>query len=323
MAALAAYAAWTVTRPYAAFTGAANVDIPKRTGTRQIARLLVAHGVLRDPFPFLLLKAVRPSARLQAGEYRFTRPASPAEVFDRIARGDVHFHEFTVPEGSNIFDVIRIVSKLGFISENEIRSAVHDPGPIRDLAPSAASLEGYLYPSTYRVTRQTTARQITRMMTDQFRKVWAKLDRRLPVHEAVTLASLVEKETGLASERPLVASVYRNRLRLGIRLECDPTTIYAALLEGRYRGAIYRSDLASEHPYNTYRHAGLPPGPIASPGEASLRAALDPPASEFVFFVAKGDGSGGHRFSTTLAQHTAAVAEYRRGRQIKQARALP
>lgn len=322
MLAAAGFAVWTVSRPYASFAGAATVEIPKRTGTRQIARILVEHGVLRDPISFLLLRALRPSAVLQAGEYRFTKPATPAEVFDRISRGDVLLHEFTVPEGSNLFDVVRIVSKLGIVSEDEFRRAVHDPGLIRDLDPAATSLEGYLYPSTYRIARQTSARQVAQTMTEQFRKVWSKIEPKRAVHETVTLASLIEKETGVATERSLVASVYRNRLDRGIKLECDPTTIYAALLEGRYRGTIYRSDLDNPHPYNTYQHTGLPPGPIASPGEASLRAALNPVESDYVFFVAKPDGSGGHNFSTTLSQHNAAVAEYRRGQQIKQARAF-
>ena len=134
-----------------------------------------------------------------------------------------------------------------------------------------------------------------------------------PVHATVTLASLVEKETGVADERPLIASVFHNRLRMGVKLECDPTVIYAAILEGRYRGAIYRSDLDREHPYNTYMNAGLPPGPIANPGAASLRAVLEPAEADYLFFVAMPDGSGGHVFSTTLREHNLAVMRYRRG----------
>jgi UPF0755 protein len=206
------------------------------------------------------------------------------------------------------------VEALGMGSRAAFRAAASDPAPIRDLDPEASSLEGYLFPSTYRLSRKTTPAQICRMMTDQFRAVWKKLDATGNKPRAiVTLASLVEKETGVGEERPIVAAVYKNRLERGIKLECDPTTIYAALLQNRYRGKIYRSDLDSEHPYNTYRHEGLPPGPIANPGEASLRAALMPSNTDYLFFVARPDGSGGHNFSVTMREHSRAVAEYRRG----------
>jgi UPF0755 protein len=134
----------------------------------------------------------------------------------------------------------------------------------------------------------------------------------MSVHDAVTLASLVEREARLPEERPLVASVFQNRLRVGMRLDCDPTTVYAALLEGRYRGVIHQSDLASENPYNTYRHDGLPPGPIANPGLGSIKAALSPETTAHLYFVAKADGSGGHTFTDSLQKHEAAVAEYHR-----------
>jgi UPF0755 protein len=157
------------------------------------------------------------------------------------------------------------------------------------------------------------------MMTKEFRKEWHKLaPTELPeggVHQVVTLASLVEKETGLVNERPMVASVFTNRLRLNMPLQCDPTTVYAALLENRYNGVIHKSDLASANPYNTYAHAGLPPGPIANPGAPSLKAVLDPAADAYLYFVAKADGSGGHHFSSTLAEHEKAVAEFRHASQ--------
>ncbi|MBV9266091.1 MAG: endolytic transglycosylase MltG, partial [Acidobacteriaceae bacterium] len=181
--------------------------------------------------------------------------------------------------------------------------------------PQAPSLEGYLFPSTYRVTHKTTARQLCRMMTDELRKQWKTLggkDRTDQVHQIVTLASLVEKETAAPVERPEIASVFLNRLRLHMPLQCDPTTVYAALLENRYRGVIHKSDLASASPYNTYTHAGLPPGPIANPGLLSLKAALFPADTNFLYFVAKPNGAGAHVFSATLEEHERAVAEYRR-----------
>jgi UPF0755 protein len=308
-----AYAAWTLTRPYAGFSEPVLVDIPAGTSTRAMAALLAGKGVLRDQAAFLILRALRPTAKLQAGEYRFAEAASPIEVFSRLARGDIHYYEFTVPEGSNLFDVAEITARLGFFTADQFRAAAIDPALIRDLAPQATSLEGYLFPSTYRVTRGTSAAQVCRRMTAEFRKAWKRVNSNAPAHESVTLASLIEKETGVADERPLVSAVYKNRLTRGIKLECDPTTIYAALLQGRYRGKIYRSDLDSTHPYNTYQHTGLPPGPIANPGEASLRAAVQPAESDYIFFVARPDGSGGHNFSKTLAEHNRAVALYRKG----------
>jgi UPF0755 protein len=195
----------------------------------------------------------------------------------------------------------------------EFLKTARDPSLIRDLAPEAPTLEGYLFPSTYRVTRRTSAGQICREMTNQFRRVWTRIGGpQTDVNRYVTLASLVEKETGVPSERTTVASVYANRLAIGMKLDADPTTLYAALLEGRHRGpTIYRSDLESTHPYNTYRRPGLPPGPIANPGEASLKAALQPAKTNYLFFVARGDGSGSHIFTESLERHNAAVRDYR------------
>jgi UPF0755 protein len=199
--------------------------------------------------------------------------------------------------------------------------ATADTAVIRDLAPQAKTLEGYLFPSTYRLSHSITAPELCRLMTDQFRKHWKKLasGRGIDVVKTVTLASLVEKETGVATERPLVAGVFENRLKKGMRLECDPTTIYAALLENRYRDVIHRSDLDSQNPYNTYQHVGLPPGPISNPGMEALLAAVEPAQTEYLYFVAKPDG-GGHQFSTTLAGHHTATKQYRHGAKKRKAR---
>lgn len=310
---------WLTSQPYAGFRDSVLVNLPRGSSTRQIAAELASRGVLAAPWTFLALRVLHPSVRLQAGEYEFTAAASPATIFDRIRRGDVHRYEITIPEGSNRFDIARIVaSRVNFISEGDFNAVAANPKPIADLAPQAESLEGYLFPSTYQITRSTTAAQLARIMTDQFRAEWKRVAAQNPtaaanVHSLVTLASLVEKETGVPDERPTVASVYTNRLSKGMRLECDPTTIYAAILQNRYKGVIHRSDLDSEHPYNTYRHTGLPPGPIANPGHASLAAALKPAETAYIFFVAKPDGSGRHQFSENLAAHERAVADYRRG----------
>jgi len=316
--ALAGLAAWALVTPYQGFPAETFVEIPRGTGTAGIARELAKDGVIRYSWELELLHLVRPSAKLQAGEYRFAKAASALDVFNRIARGDIYFVEFTVPEGSNIFDIAKAIEAEGMMSAEDFLAAAEDPALIRDLAPKAKTLEGYLFPSTYRLSHATTPAHLSKMMTDEFRKQWARLSagNDADLRSTVTLASLVEKETAAPEERPVIASVFRNRLAQGMRLQCDPTTIYAALLDHRYRGAIHKSDLASANPYNTYENAGLPPGPIANPGAQSLRAALAPADTPFLYFVAKPEG-GGHQFSTTIAQHEKAVVAYRHATQRK------
>ncbi|HEV2690084.1 MAG TPA: endolytic transglycosylase MltG [Bryobacteraceae bacterium] len=314
LAAAGAGAYWLLNQPYQGFTQPVVLEFPKGTSTASMGKQLAQAGVLRYDWEFLLARALRPDARLQAGEYQFTRPASALTVFDRIVRGDVFYYEITVPEGSNMFDISAAIDRLGFLHGTDFLRIARDPAMISDLDPKAPTLEGYLFPSTYRVTRSATVQQLCHMMTDLFRKHWRELqkaDQPADVHDTVTLASMVEKETAVADERPTVASVYQNRLRLHMTLDCDPTTIYAALLEQRYRGVIYRSDLESTNEYNTYRHTGLPPGPIASPGASALKAALSPAETDYLYFVAKPDGSGGHQFSKSMAEHNRAVQLYR------------
>ncbi len=264
---------------------------------------------------FLAIRALHPKAALEAGEYRFDSPQTPWAVFNKIRRGDVFYEEFTVPEGSNIFDIAALLQRSDTVDADVFLKAAANPASIRDLDPRAPDLEGYLFPSTYRVTHHTTAVQLCHMMTTEFRKEWAALGgkaRLAETHRLVTLASLVEKETAVPQERPLVAAVFLNRLRLGMPLQCDPTTVYAALVENRYHGVIHKSDLASANPYNTYAHAGLPPGPITNPGASSLKAALAPADTDYLYFVAKPDGSGSHHFSSTLLEHEKAVLAYRK-----------
>ncbi len=305
-------------QPYQGFDQEVFLDFEKGTSTSAMADALASAGVIRGAWLFKMLRVLRPNARLQAGEYRFNEPASVGTVFGRIVRGDVFYYEVTVPEGSNIFDVAKRLDQLGFIPGQEFLKIARQPTLIHDLAPDAPSLEGYLFPSTYRLTRSTTAAQVSKMMTDQFRRHWAEIrpseqipSEQINMNRLVTLASVVEKETALSADRTKVASVYANRLKQGMPLDADPTTIYAALLEDRYAGVIHKSDLANPSPYNTYKHAGLPPGPIANPGLASLRAALHPAETEYLYFVARADGQGGSNFSTTLAEHKRHVREYR------------
>ena len=252
---------------------------------------------------------------MQAGEYQFNRAATPLEVYSRIARGDIFYYELVVPEGKNMFDIAAAAEQLGLFPAAQFLAAARDPALIRDLDPQAPTLEGYLFPNTYQLSRHTTPDRLCRTMTARFREAWHSLETTAGVHDTVTLASLVEKEGKLAEERPRIAAVFQNRLRIGMKLDCDPTTIYAALLADRYRGVIHRSDLESENPYNTYRHAGLPPGPIANPGLASIQAVLDPARSDALYFVLRPDGSGGHQFSNNIAAHEAAIEKYRHGLQ--------
>ncbi|MBI4907612.1 MAG: endolytic transglycosylase MltG [Acidobacteria bacterium] len=309
--------AWWLVQGDAALREEAYVDIPPGASSRQIAQMLAEAGVVRWPMAFHAVRILRPKAKLQAGEYRFFQPANAWTVFDRISRGDIFFYEVTIPEGSNIFDIGEILEQREILAAKEFVEVARDPAPIRDLSPQAPSLEGYLFPATYRLTKHTTAAQFARDMTQRFRVAWKQLhpDEGVDIHRIVTMGSLIEKETGVGAERAMVASVFENRLERGMKLDCDPTTIYAALLDGRYRGTIYRSDLDSKHPYNTYQHEGLPPGPVANPGMKSLEAALRPAQSAFLYFVAKPDRSGGHVFTTNVNSHNKAVGEYRRGQQ--------
>jgi UPF0755 protein len=297
--------------PYQGFQGEVFVDIPRGTTTNGIAAMLASAGVVRSRWDFLAARLVSRGRVLQAGEYRFHRPSSPLEVYNRIARGDVFYYELVVPEGKNMFEIAAAAEQLGLFRAEQFLAVARDPSLIRDLDAKAPTLEGYLFPNTYKLNRHTTPERLCRIMTDKFRDVWSSLGDGPNVHDTVTMASLVEKEGKLAPERPQIAAVFRNRLRIGMKLDCDPTTIYAALLNHHYRGTIFRSDLANQDPYNTYQHAGLPPGPIANPGLASIDAVLHPAESTALYFVLRPDGSGGHQFSTDLAAHQAAVAKYR------------
>jgi UPF0755 protein len=253
---------------------------------------------------------------LQAGEYRFGSPQTPSQVFEEIRKGQTFYEEVTIPEGSNMFDIANILDQGDTVDPDDFLKAAADPKMIQDLDPLAPNLEGYLFPSTYRVTHRTSAQQLCHTMTAEFRRQWREIGgtiRDADIHRLVIIASLVEKETAIPQERPLIAAVFNNRLAADMPLQCDPTTVYAALLENHYTGVIHKSDLASSNPYNTYAHAGLPPGPIANPGISSLRAALHPAPAAFLYFVANADGSGTHRFSETLEEHEKAVQAYRQG----------
>jgi UPF0755 protein len=289
------------------------VDILPGTPSSRIAKQLKDAGIVRSRYVFLALREWK-GGILKAGEYRFDRSAPMSEVFDRIHRGDVYTIALTIPEGSNVFDIAAKVEADGLGSKAAfLTAAKQDVALIRNLDAQATSLEGYLFPDTYRFARHTDPQEMMAVMVKRFRQATQGMGLTSDYHRTVTLASLVEKETPLDSERPLVASVFDNRLDKNMPLMTDPSVIYAALLEGRYRGTIYQSDLQANSPYNTYVHPGLPPGPICNPGLKSLQAAMHPAQTDYLYFVAAGaDPSGQSRFSATLEEHARDVEAYRR-----------
>jgi UPF0755 protein len=312
LAALVAGAgAWLVLFPFGPQTET-FVTIPSGSSAISIARRLQAAGIVRTRYAFDMVRAYR-HGTLQAGTYRFDHPAPVMEVYERIARGDVFTKTVTVPEGANIFDIASRIEQAGLGSQKDFLSAVASQTPlIADLDPSAASLEGYLFPDTYKFSPTMTTAQIAAAMVRRFRQAAAEIGLQKNVHHVVTIASLVERETAVDSERPLVASVLDNRLEKNMALKTDPAVIYGLELAGQWRGTIYASDLTRETPYNTYLHAGLPPGPIANPGLPSLRAAMEPAKTNYLYFVAAGLDAQGHSlFSATLDEHNRNVAEYR------------
>ena len=319
--AAAAYAWYSIEKPYGTFSSdGIFVDVPHGASSRTLARLLEKSGVIRSAFAFDLYARRHPRRTLQAGEYFFGRPVSGKDVYWTLANGNIFARPFTVREGETIFDIARDLEAAKFVTAEDFLAATKNPEIIRDLAPHAKTLEGFLFPATYQLPRHPVANELAAEMTQKFREQWAKIAAASPektgeahghpILSTVTLASLVERETPKRDERPLVAGVFENRLTKGMLLQCDPTVIYALEEEGRYKGTLSGKDLHEDSPYNTYMHAGLPPGPIGNPGEISLRAAIAPADTQFLYFVA--NTQGGHFFGATLEQHNQNVNRYHR-----------
>jgi UPF0755 protein len=288
-------------------------------GTQGIGRRLVEAGIVRDRLAWRLAVLESGAAReLKAGEYLFSEALTPRQVVAMLSRGQVHVRSLTFPEGLNIREMARLFEDRGFGPASSFEQAARNASLVREWDAAAQDLEGYLFPETYALTRHADAAALVAQMVARFAHVFpsdvraAVVSSGRTVREIVTLASLVEKETGRDDERPLVAAVYRNRLRIGMALQCDPTVIYALQRVGRYDGNLTRENMQIDSPYNTYRYAGLPPGPIASPGRSSLEAALAPAAVDYLYFVSRNDGS--HVFSKTYDQHARKVAEFQRRR---------
>jgi UPF0755 protein len=309
--AVAGAAAWLVFVPYGP-QSETFVEVTPGTSVVRIGKLLEGAGVVRTRYAFDLVRSVK-RGTLRAGEYRFDHPVSVVEVYDQIQRGDVFTVAVTVPEGSNMFDIAARLEQAGFGSKQQfLDEATKRTNLVEDIDPNAKSLEGYLFPDTYHFAHKATPEQITVAMVKRFRQAAEQVGLKENVHSVVTIASLVERETAVDAERPLVASVFQNRMAKSMPLMTDPSIIYGLELQRLWRGTIYASDLKRDTPYNTYMHAGLPPGPIANPGVPSLRAALRPAKTDYLYFVAAGQNPQGKSiFSTTLEEHERNVAEYR------------
>ena len=340
-AAAAGWLWYSINYPYQGFSPeGVFVEVPHGSSSRSVARLLERKGVVRSSIAFEIYARRHPRRSLQAGEYFFDRATSAHDVFWKLANGQVFEQPFTVREGETIFDIARDLEAGKFMPASEFLRAAKDPALIQDIAPKAATLEGFLFPATYHLSRHPSATALTADMVRKFKEEWNAVtslsstrdvmtisgaaEQTLedfvgaekptastrPVAAVVTLASLIERETPRAEERPVVAGVFENRLHKNMLLQCDPTVIYALEQQGRYNGTLSTADLHIDSPYNSYTHTGLPPGPIGNPGAASLRAAYLPAHTDYLYFVA--NTQGGHFFSSTLAEHNNNVIKYRR-----------
>jgi len=306
----AAWLAWAVYTPVAP-GGQKFVLLRPGSTTRKIASELKQAGIIRSEKAFVIWHALHRKRSLKAGEYLFEKTASLEEVHNRLARGDIYVHTVVIPEGFTMFEIADAVAEAGLGRREEfLKIAQSETDLIQDLAPEAKSLEGYLFPDTYEFTRTQSMHDIVAAMVHHFRQVAASIGLNSDVQQTVTMASIVEKETANPDERPMVASVYFNRLTKRMALDADPSVIYAELLAGTYQGALHHADMAVNSPYNTYRFPGLPPGPIANPGKSSLEAAMHPGVSDYLYFVS--DGNGHHRFARSLEEHNRNVIAFRR-----------
>ena len=311
LCAAGAAAGWFVFTPFGP-TSETFVAIPPGSSTIHMGRQLQAAGIVRSSYAFDLMRW-RKRGTLKAGTYRFDHPASVAEVYERIQHSDVYTIAVTVPEGSNIFDIAARLEEAGFGPRQDfLKVAVKQAETIADLDPQATSLEGYLFPDTYRLAPKTPAAQIAATMVRRFRLAAAQLGLKGNVHAVVTMASLVERETAVDGERAVVAGVFENRMAKDMPLMTDPSVIYGLELSRLWRGQLYETELKHDTPYNTYVHPGLPPGPIANPGMRSLRAAMEPAKTDYLYFVAGGANPQGHSlFASTIEEHNRNVAGYR------------
>jgi UPF0755 protein len=310
------------TTPVNPLTAAATIDIPKGAGFLGITEKLNNAGLVQNrPFFWALALVKKANRHIRAGEYELTGAMSPTEILDKLVQGQIKDYPVTLPEDITVSDVAKRLSAFKLINEKEFATLAVDRSFLASLDIEADSIEGYLYPDTYRFDRTMTTREIIRILVGQFwKEVTPEMRKRaeeigLTITQWVTLASIIGKESGHHTEKPLISAVFHNRLEMGMRLQSDPTAIYRLEQIGNPIKAVRKEHLQSDTPHNTYKIKGLPPGPIANPGIDSLRAALYPAKVDYLYFVAKNDGT--HHFSTNLAAHNQAVLKYQINKQKK------
>ena len=304
-------------RPQAGLPANNLFEVDKGQGVKSIAASLQKKGLIRSRTAFVLAyKLYYQPESLKAGEYAFPSPVVMKDILEAMTKGKVYLHPITLPEGLTGTEVAREFEASGLVTAEEFLEAFEDPDLVLVWDPQARNAEGYLFPETYYFSRKTTAREVVGRMIAQFQSVFTDVRHRraqelgLTVRQVTTLASLIEKETSRPDEKNLVSAVFHNRLRIGMKLDCDPTIIYALKMAGTYEGRLRSRDLKLDSPYNTYLHAGLPPGPICNPGRASLEAALHPAPEDYLYFVSRNDGR--HQFSRTFREHQLAVLKYQK-----------
>lgn len=304
-------------RPAKAQPDTVIFEVEKGQTAKEIAENLKKSGIIKKTWPILIgYRIFFSDLSLKAGEYAIAVPDSPKNILHILSEGNVYLHSITIPEGLIIAEIAELLDSEGYAAKQEFIEDAADAAYVSSLDKEATDCEGYLFPETYHFAKGTSSKDIVEAMVSQFQKVftqeWADRAAELgmSVRDVVILASLVEKETSLSSEKNLVSAVFHNRLNLGMKLDCDPTIIYGLKLEGRFKGRLRTLDLKYDTPFNTYLYAGLPPGPIANPGRISLEAALYPADEKFLYFVSKNDGS--HHFSLTFREHQNAVNKYQR-----------
>ncbi len=289
-----------------------DVSFPPGSGIRRLAEELKSGGVIRSSWHFVLLTRLRGQAhRLKAGEYRFNDGMTPRQILEKLASGDVDYRKFALPEGYSIYQAAELLEQKGYFKRDEFLAECRNAALLSRLGAGRQTVEGYLYPATYNLSRGGSAAQLIAMMIEQFEKKYAALpgvggsDAGMSRHEVVTLASMIEKEAVSEEEKPLISSVFHNRLRIGMPLQSDPTAVYGVRA---FQGKVTKADIQRPTPYNTYLMRGLPPGPIGNPGSGAILAALKPSRTDYLYFVARQDGT--HQFSRTLEEHNRAVDRY-------------
>jgi len=292
-----------------------KVVIPKGSSFPEIEKMLAGKGALRYPLAFRVLTiGTMTGTKLQHGEYALPAPPSAFELWRKLVSGDVAKYQVTILDGSTLFDIAKTLGNLELADPGDFLAAATSPDVAGRMGTPGPTLEGYLFPDTYLFVKEMSPEEIIGIMVRRFHKKFTPEMERMAEeeeftpHQIVTIASIIEKETGMEEEKPLISAVVRNRISLGMPLQMDPTVIYGLK---KFDGNLTRKDLRTPHPYNTYLHPGLPPGPISNPGQSSLQAAVQPADTDYLYFVSRNDGS--HQFSRTLREHNQAVAVYQKG----------